>query len=98
MTAPITPRDVARRARAVLAQQRYRQRWPERARAQSAAQSARRRGKLVPGPCEVCGADLVEAHHHDYAAPLDVAWLCPRHHREEHARLRRERGAGQVMH
>lgn len=42
-------------------------------------------GKLVRQPCEVCGAQVVEAHHADYSKPLDVMWLCARHHAEWHA-------------
>lgn len=35
-------------------------------------------------PCEVCGAAKAEAHHDDYSKPLDVRWLCKRHHAEVH--------------
>jgi hypothetical protein len=38
---------------------------------------------LVRKPCEVCG-EKAEAHHDDYAKPLDVRWLCFKHHREWH--------------
>lgn len=41
-------------------------------------------GKLLKQPCEVCGADRVEAHHDDYSRPLDVRWLCKRHHEDLH--------------
>ena len=40
------------------------------------------------GACSVCGADDAEAHHADYAAPLDVIWLCPKHHAEQHRKVR----------
>jgi hypothetical protein len=48
---------------------------------------AMRRGNLVRGPCAVCGEPKTEGHHTDYTKPLDVVWLCPEHHREEHRRL-----------
>ena len=41
-------------------------------------------GDLVQQPCEVCGSLTVQAHHHDYAKPLEVRWLCTRHHGEVH--------------
>ena len=37
-------------------------------------------------PCEVCGETKVEAHHDDYTKPLEVRWLCKRHHAEVHIR------------
>ena len=43
-----------------------------------------KRGKLVREPCKVCGTELVEAHHKDYAKPLDVVWLCRPHHLKTH--------------
>ena len=46
--------------------------------------SALRSGKLTRQPCEVCGAEKAQAHHDDYTKPLDVRWLCTRHHAEWH--------------
>lgn len=43
-------------------------------------------GNLVRLPCEVCGETKVEAHHDDYSKPLDVRWLCKKHHVEHHAK------------
>lgn len=43
-----------------------------------------RRGHIERGPCEVCGVVKVQAHHDDYAKPLDVRWLCAEHHRALH--------------
>ena len=42
-------------------------------------------GKLTKQPCEVCGSTKrVNAHHDDYSKPLEVRWLCPKHHSEWH--------------
>ena len=48
------------------------------------ANNAIRSGKLIKQPCEVCGCLKVEAHHCDYNKPLDVMWLCKKHHVEWH--------------
>jgi hypothetical protein len=41
--------------------------------------------KLKPNPCEVCGDVLnVQAHHDDYDKPLEVRWLCRKHHQALH--------------
>ena len=37
-----------------------------------------------PCHCERCGDTRVLAHHEDYSRPMDVMWLCPVHHKEEH--------------
>ena len=41
-------------------------------------------GILIKKPCEICGEIKVDAHHDDYYKPLDVRWLCKKHHREHH--------------
>ena len=41
-----------------------------------------RNGKLKRQPCEVCGKLKVEAHHEDYSRPLEINWLCKKHHAE----------------
>lgn len=41
-------------------------------------------GLLVRQPCEVCGITPANAHHDDYDRPLDVRWLCVRHHAALH--------------
>lgn len=51
-----------------------------------------RQGVLRRQPCEVCGANgtfsdgrsEVQAHHDDYNKPLEVRWLCQKHHHEWH--------------
>ena len=48
------------------------------------------RGDLIKEPCEVCGNQKAHAHHDDYAEPLNVRWLCDKHHNEWH----KENGEG----
>ena len=65
----------------------YRKIHPGLAKARSAVGCAIKSGRLVRGPCEVCGLAKSQAHHDDYRKPLDVRWLCFRHHREVHGQL-----------
>lgn len=55
--------------------------------AMSAVSTAIRDGRLQRQPCEVCG-DTAQAHHDDYSKPLDVRWLCVKHHAEHHTWMR----------
>ena len=57
--------------------------------AHEAVRRALRDGTLKRGKCEVCGSFTVEAHHDDYAKPLEVRWLCRGDHQRHHAALRR---------
>ena len=50
--------------------------------ARSDARHAVRDGVLIKQPCEVCGSIEVVKHHDDYSKPLDVRWLCRKHHDE----------------
>lgn len=43
-----------------------------------------KQGSLRKKFCEICGEQKVEAHHCDYNKPLDVMWLCKKHHAEWH--------------
>jgi hypothetical protein len=70
---------------------------PLKVRAHAAVAKAFRDGTLKRGKCEECGSLRVEAHHDDYDKPLDVRWLCRRHHVQLHARLRRQEKAGRQV-
>lgn len=41
-------------------------------------------GILIKMACFVCGEMNTDAHHDDYMKPLDVRWLCRKHHAEHH--------------
>lgn len=45
-----------------------------------AVQRALVSGALQKQGCEVCGSEVVDAHHDHYDEPLNVRWLCRRHH------------------
>jgi hypothetical protein len=77
-------RTPERRAQVAEQQRRRRASNPEKERSRSATAYALRTGKLIRQPCEVCGAARAQAHHDDYAKPLDVRWLCFVHHRAHH--------------
>jgi hypothetical protein len=55
--------------------------------AHNAVRNAVRNGKIIPSPCEICGSEQAEAHHDDYSKPLDVRWLCKKHHMQVHIEL-----------
>jgi len=67
---------------------RWRAADPKRRLAHSLVQYELAAGRMVRQPCEVCGAtELIDAHHDDYNRPLDVRWLCKKHHRQHHEKL-----------
>lgn len=57
---------------------------PNKSLARKATNHALRVGTLTKGPCEVCGEQKVDVHHMNYNDPLDVKYLCKRHHRAWH--------------
>lgn len=60
--------------------------------AQCCVRGAIRSGMLKRKPCEVCNSThLIHAHHDDYSKPLDVVWLCPKHHGERHVEINKAR-------
>lgn len=76
---------------------------PDEAKAKANARSKlhvyRKRGKVLRMPCEVCGeTEHIHAHHEDYSKPLEVKWLCARHHREHHRKIRSTRNEAKTSH
>jgi len=57
---------------------------PNRRAASCILNNAIRDGRVIRFPCFICGAKA-HAHHPDYDHPLDVVWLCPKHHKDAHA-------------
>lgn len=70
----------------------YNERWPAKKRARLAVQGEIQAGRMAnPRVCSACSStERVEAHHDDYALPLEVRWLCRWCHRAWH----REHGHG----
>jgi len=74
-------------AKSVERSRRWRAKYPGRVNAQAAARYAIEVGRLVRGVCAECGAVKVHAHHADYGKPLEVEWLCSRHHKLRHMEM-----------
>ncbi len=69
-----------------LAQVECRAKCPEKHKARDIVNKRIKRGvSLSKAPCVVCGSTrAIHAHHKDYSKPLDITWLCRKHHREVH--------------
>ncbi len=77
-----------RRENQLAYQRTKRMKSPEKYKAYNIVNNAIRDGKLIRKPCKVCGTAKVQAHHRDYNKPLEVEWLCFKHHREiEHGQV-----------
>jgi len=66
---------------------KYRVNNPDKYRAHYMLGNAIRDGRLERKPCEHCGKKA-DGHHEDYGKPLDVQWLCEKHHKERHKELK----------
>jgi len=64
--------------------------WRVQEKARGEVQRAIKAGRMQRLPCEVCAATPTEAHHEDYSKPLDVVFLCKKHHTKRHAEIRAE--------
>lgn len=78
----VRSRRPERKAQVINGQKRWRAQAPDKYRARTAVGNALRDGRITKTPCEVRGTTKVQAHHDDYAKPLEVRWLCFRCHRE----------------
>jgi hypothetical protein len=68
-------------------QKKNRLRYSDKIKARATVQTKLRSGAMVRKPC-FCGEIKSEAHHEDYSKPLDVIWLCIKHHKELHKNKR----------
>lgn len=75
------------RIKVAKAVKKWRSLNPEKALAHRAVFVAVRKGTLNKTPC-FCGSLIVEAHHTDYSKPLDVIFLCKKHHVEANEIMR----------
>jgi hypothetical protein len=66
---------------------KYRRQNPGKNLARKQVQNALIKGILVRQPCAVCGNEKSQGHHNDYTKPLDVIWLCDKHHKERHKQI-----------
>lgn len=73
-----------RMAQAAQYDKNYRSKYPEKRNAHRLLAYAIKCGRVEKCPCEICGDTNVHAHHEDYSKPLDVIWLCPKHHKWIH--------------
>lgn len=76
-----------RKEKLLVYQRTRRAKHPEKNKARAKVNREVYEGKLIPQPCSVCGHHKAEAHHHDYSKPLDVIWLCFKHHHELHGHI-----------
>jgi hypothetical protein len=63
---------------------RMKKKYPEKWKARYKLRYAVGRGTIKKLECAVCGDVKSFAHHPDYTKPLEVTWLCLKHHREVH--------------
>ncbi len=59
----------------------------EKRRAYGMVLRALKSGRLSKEKCLKCDRIDVHAHHYDYSLPLNVVWLCPTHHFEQHRKF-----------
>lgn len=61
---------------------------PQKRAAQNILNNAVKAGVVVKQPCVLCGKENADGHHDDYDKPLEVVWLCRKHHADRHRELR----------
>lgn len=67
--------------------QKHVKRNPKTRKAQQVVSGQVKRGKMTRQPCCVCNQPNADAHHEDYSRPLDLVWLCDKHHKQRHVAI-----------
>ena len=66
-----------------IVSKRYRDKTKNQSKAHYELRKALLHGEIEKEFCAVCNSDA-EAHHPDYDKPLEVIWLCHKHHMQMH--------------
>ena len=78
---------LSNRTNELSAQSEYKINNREKINAQASLNRYIRRGYITRLPCQICGDLKSQGHHEDYSRPLDVIWLCRKHHSEIHRKF-----------
>ncbi len=71
-----------------ISSRNWRNKNPEKYNAHIKLNNAVRDGKVRKGKCRKCRSKRSEGHHLDYSKPLEVFWLCRKHHAELHRKYK----------
>ena len=66
---------------------KHQEKYPQKRKARVILNSAIKCKRITKQPCEVCGSLRVDGHHDDYSKPLEVRWLCRKHHLQLHSEV-----------
>lgn len=80
----------AKSGMATKVDRKYRKKYPRKHKAHKLVRVAIKNGSVTKQPCEICGELNTHAHHDNYNKPLEVRWLCCKHHNDWH----KENGEG----
>ena len=67
---------------------KYNKNNPEKIKAKLILGKAIKHGTITRLPCIKCGNPKSHGHHCNYDKPLEVIWICNKHHQELHRKLR----------
>ena len=89
---PIKQRQISiikiKSGKAEESRKRLAKKYPEKFKARRRFIYAVKTGKIIRQSCERCGEKNAQGHHPDYSKPLEVMWLCRKHHMELHRKYK----------